>query len=208
MATASAVRPDAPGPSGGRPRLWVVRHGETEWSATGRHTGRTDIALTALGEEQAAALRGHLTRVAFGLVLTSPRRRAIETARLAGFGDRAVVDDDLAEWDYGLDEGRTSSEIQADHPGWSIWRDGPQGGETIDQVAARADRVIARARHASGDTLAFGHGHLLRILAARWVGLGPTSGRRLLLDPATISILGWERATPVIERWNQSLSPG
>lgn len=203
MATASAVRPDATGPGDERPRLWVVRHGETAWSASGRHTGRTDITLTPLGEDQATSLRTRLTGMVFALVLTSPRRRAIETARLAGFGDRAVVDDDLAEWDYGLDEGRTSSEIQADHPGWSIWRDGPQGGETIDQVAARADRVIARARHASGDTLAFGHGHLLRILAARWVGLAPEDGRRFALTPAALSILGWERESAVIERWNE-----
>lgn len=208
MATASVVRPDAIGPGGERPRLWVVRHGETAWSASGRHTGRTDIELTPLGEEQAAALRRRLTGAAFALVLTSPRRRAVETAGLAGFGDRAVVDDDLAEWDYGLDEGRTSAEIQRERPGWSIWRDGPEGGETIEQVAARADRVIARARHTPGDTLAFGHGHLLRILSARWVGLGPTSGRRLALDPATISILGWERHTPVLERWNQGAGPG
>lgn len=185
-----------------RPRLWVVRHGETAWSASGRHTSRTEEPLTADGEAQARALARPLRDHAFVAVLTSPRERARETCRLAGFGGRAVVDADLAEWDYGSDEGRTTAEIQQDHPGWSIWTDGPAGGETIDEVAARADRVIERVRSGSGDVLAFAHGHLLRILAARWVGLAPADGRRLLLEPATISILGWERETPVIERWN------
>ncbi|HYL41712.1 MAG TPA: histidine phosphatase family protein [Candidatus Binatus sp.] len=189
------------------PRLWVVRHGETAWSASGRHTGRTNVPLTPEGERAAVELGERLRPSAFAIVLTSPRRRAVETARLAGFADRAIVDDDLAEWDYGDDEGRTTAEIQADRPGWSIWREGPLGGETLEQVAARADRVIARARRASGDTLAFGHGHLLRVLAARWADLSPADGRALLLDPATLSILGWERQAPVIERWNEPASP-
>ena len=192
---------------GARPRLWIVRHGETEWSASGRHTSRTDVPLTRPGEEQAAGLRERLAGIAFALVLTSPRRRALETCRLAGFGGRAIVDDDLAEWDYGADEGRTTAEIRRDRPGWTIWRDGPSGGETIDQVAARAERVIARARAADGDVLAFAHGHLLRILGARWVGLAAVDGRALLLEPATLSILGWEHESPVIARWNEPAEP-
>jgi broad specificity phosphatase PhoE len=189
--------------AGPRPRLWLVRHGETEWSASGRHTGRTDVPLTRRGEQQAVELRERLRRHSFGLVLTSPRQRAQETCRLAGFGDRAIVDDDLAEWDYGADEGRTTAEIQADRPRWSIWRDGPLRGETIEQVATRARRVIDRARAETGDGLAFGHGHMLRVLAACWAGFAPVDGRGLLLEPATISILGWERESPVIERWNE-----
>jgi probable phosphoglycerate mutase len=192
---------DAPHPE--LPRLWLVRHGETAWSASGRHTSRTEVPLTAAGEDEARTLATRLSAHAFATVLTSPRVRARETCRLAGFGDRAVVDPDLAEWDYGADEGRTTAEIQVDRPGWSIWVGGPQGGETIDAVAARADRVIARVRSGSGDTLAFAHGHVLRILAARWVSLAPADGRHLLLEPATLSILGWERDTPVIERWNE-----
>ncbi len=195
------------GPASGReaprPRLWVVRHGETEWSASGRHTSRTDVPLTPGGEREAIELRERLRGVAFAVVLTSPRRRAMETCRLAGFDDRAVVDPDLAEWDYGTDEGRTSAEIEVDRPGWSIWRDGPAGGESIDQVAARVERVIDRVRQAPGDCLAFAHGHLLRILAARWADLPAVDGQALLLEPATISILGWERETPVIELWNE-----
>jgi len=190
-------------PTSTRTRLWVVRHGQTEWSAAGRHTSRTDVPLTPGGEREAAALGARLGSHAFSLVLTSPRRRATETARLAGFGGRAIVDPDLAEWDYGADEGRTSAEIEVDRPGWTIWRDGPRGGETIDEVAARAERVIGRVHHAEGDVLAFGHGHLLRVLAARWVGLAPRNGRRLLLEAASVSILGWERETPVIELWNE-----
>jgi broad specificity phosphatase PhoE len=186
-----------------RPRLWLVRHGETEWSAAGRHTGRTDVPLTSAGEAEAVTLGGRLRSNRFALVLTSPRQRARETCRLAGFGDSAIVDDDLAEWDYGAAEGRTTPEIQRDRPGWSIWTDGPKDGETIDQVAARAERVIARVRSERGDTLTFAHGHLLRILAARWVDLPAVDGRILLLEPATFSILGWERETAVVERWNE-----
>jgi broad specificity phosphatase PhoE len=187
-------------------RVWLVRHGETEWARTGRHTGLTDIPLTATGVRQAIALRGSLDDRAFGLVLSSPASRALETARLAGFADRVVVDDDLHEWDYGAYEGRTSAEIERERPGWSIWRDGVEGGELIDAVAARADRVIARVRAAeAGDTLCFAHGHLLRILGARWIGLDPAGGARLALGTATISILGWERETPVIDRWNEAI---
>jgi broad specificity phosphatase PhoE len=205
MASAPEAATRAAVPAADRPRLWLVRHGETEWAATGRHTGRTEVPLTARGEAQARELGTRLAGRSFVEVLTSPRARATGTCRLAGFADRAQVVDDLAEWDYGTDEGRTSAEIRADRPNWSIWSDGPRGGETIGEVAARAERVIEHVRDAHGDVLVFSHGHLLRILAARWVGLAPTAGAVLLLEPATISVLGWERDTAVIERWNQAL---
>jgi probable phosphoglycerate mutase len=185
-----------------RPQLWIVRHGETEWSRAGRHTGRTDLPLTADGERQAAALRPSLARVAFALVLTSPLRRARDTCRLAGFEGVARVEPDLAEWDYGEYEGRTSREIGEVRPGWTIWSGPVPGGETIEQVASRADRVIATATASGGDALLFAHGHLLRVLAARWLGLAPAEGRRFGLDPATIGILGYERAARVIRTWN------
>jgi probable phosphoglycerate mutase len=184
--------------------LWVVRHGETEWSVEGRHTGKTDIPLTARGREEARALAARLARHPFAEVWSSPRSRSLETARLAGFGDRVEIVDDLHEWDYGEDEGRTTPEIQAEREGWAIWDDGPRGGETIEQVGERADRVVARARAVEGDVLCFAHGHLLRIVAARWIGLPPTDGRRLSLSPARISVLGWERETAVIDRWNEA----
>jgi broad specificity phosphatase PhoE len=185
-----------------RPQLWVVRHGETEWSRAGRHTGRTDLPLTPEGERQAIALGPRLAGVRFALVLTSPRRRARDTCRLAGFGDVARAEPELAEWDYGEYEGMTSREIERSHPGWTIWTGPVPGGETAEQVAARADRVIARAVTAGGDALLFSHGHLLRVLAARWLGLDPTEGRRFGLDPATIGILGHERAARVVRMWN------
>lgn len=185
-----------------RPRLWVVRHGATEWSGEGRHTGSIDIPLTEEGRAQARTLAPALARHTFAEVLTSPRSRAEDTCRLAGFGDRARIEPDLAEWDYGEDEGRTTAEIKKDRPGWSIWRDGPKGGESIEHVAERTDRVIKLARAADGDVLAFSHGHLLRILAARWVGLPARDGRLFLLDPATLSVLGWDRDSPVLEHWN------
>jgi len=137
-------------------------------------------------------------------VLSSPRSRALDTARLAGFGDRLEVSDDLREWDYGADEGRTTPEIRLERPGWTIWHAGPEAGETIDQVAERVDRVIGRARRASGDVIVFAHGHVLRILAARWIGEPPSEGRLFALSTATLSILGWEREQPVIERWNDT----
>ncbi len=191
-----------------RPDLWLVRHGETEWARLGRHTGRTDAPLTDLGREQARSVAEKLAGVPFALVLSSTLSRALETARLAGFADRVEADPDLAEWDYGAFEGRTSSEIREEIPGWTIWTDGPVAGETILDVAARADRVVARARSADGDVLAFGHGHLLRILAARWLGLPPDDGRLLALSTATISVLGWEHDAPVIVRWNERCGRG
>jgi broad specificity phosphatase PhoE len=187
-----------------RPRLWLVRHGETEWSRSGQHTGRTDIPLTELGRAQAAGVARKLADHEFALVLSSTKVRALETARLAGFGDRVETTDDLLEWDYGEDEGRTTPEIRTDRPGWTIWADGPRGGETADEVGARVDRVIARVREADGDVLVFAHGHVLRVLAARWLGESPSEGRFFELGTATVSVLGWERETPTIERWNEA----
>ena len=195
---------DGPGTSP-PPRLWLVRHGETEWARLGRHTGHTDIPLTDTGRAQAAALAPRLAGHAFETVLSSPLIRALDTARTAGFGDRVTLEPDLREWDYGADEGRTTIEIREERPSWSIWRHGVRDGESIESVAARVDRVIARARTGSGDTLAFAHGHVLRVLAARWIGLPPTSGARLALGTGTISILGWERETPVVSRWNDGI---
>ena len=186
--------------------VWLVRHGETEWARLGRHTGRTDVPLTETGRAQAIALGVRLAGHPFDLVLTSPLSRAADTAALAGFGDRAIVDPDLREWDYGAFEGRLTTEIRAEYPGWTIWRGPWPDGETIDQVAARADRVVARVRAAEGDALVVAHGHLLRVLAARWLGLRPASGSLFALGTATVSILGWEREYPVIETWNEGSS--
>ena len=187
-------------------QVWLVRHGETEWTRSGRHTGRSDIPLTDLGRQQAEALAVRLAGHHFALVLTSPRSRAAETARLAGFGDTVVVDPDLREWDYGEFEGRTTPEIRAEMPDWSIWTGPWRGGETLDEVAARADRVIDRCLDASleGNGLLFAHGHFLRILAARWIGLPAYAGRSFALGTATIGILGWEREARAIETWNEA----
>lgn len=191
-------------PRVGSPHLWLVRHGETEWARLGRHTGRTDIPLTELGRRQAIAVAAKLVGHRFALVLSSPSSRALDTARLAGYGDRVETTDDLYEWDYGADEGRTTAEIQVDRPGWSIWDQGPDGGETIDQVAARVDRVIARVRSQPGDVLAFAHAHVLRILTARWIDEPPRLGHAFALSTATVSVLGWEHEYPVVERWNEA----
>ncbi len=186
--------------------VWLVRHGETEWAKLGRHTGRTDIALTTTGREQAAALGRRVVGHAFGLVMTSPLSRAAETARIAGYGDVAVADDDLMEWDYGALEGRTTADIRAEMPDWAIWRGPVPGGETVDEVGRRADRIITRihAGAASGDVLVFAHGHLLRVLAARWIGLPAAGGGRFELATATLSIVGWERESRSIELWNEA----
>ena len=202
--SARAASPSAPPGH----ELWLVRHGETEWARLGRHTGRTDVPLTATGRDQALALGRRLAGRAFGLVMTSPLSRASETAALAGFGTTAMVDPDLREWDYGALEGRLTAEIRADYPGWSIWTGPWPNGETVVEVGARADRVIARARAVDGDVLAFAHGHLLRVLAARWLELPPTAGRLFVLSTATLSILGWERENPAIERWNEACHLG
>lgn len=195
--------PHAPGDAAGHD-VWLVRHGETEWARLGRHTGRTDIALTERGREQARALGRRLIGHHFDLVLTSPLSRAAETAAIAGFAAVARPDPDLLEWDYGALEGRTTAEIRVDHPGWTIWRGPWPDGETIDDVAARADRAVSRVRAADGDVLVFAHGHLLRVLAARWLGLRPSAGGIFALGTATISVLGWERETAVIESWNEN----
>jgi broad specificity phosphatase PhoE len=191
--------------------LWLVRHGETEWSADGRHTSRTDVPLTEHGREMAAAVGRYMAGTKFAAVLRSPMARARETCEIAGFGDVAVVDEGLREWDYGVYEGRTSKDIQAEIPGWSVWKDPIVGGETAEQVGARADGVIARAVALGGsreDDVArvalFAHAHILRILAARWVGLGPRDGSLFALGTGSVSVLGWERETRVIQRWNRT----
>jgi probable phosphoglycerate mutase len=182
--------------------IWLVRHGETEWSAAGRHTGRTDIPLTEAGREQARALRTRLSGHRFALVLTSPLSRARETCELAGYGSVCQPDDALCEWDYGAYEGRTTESIQEERPGWTVWTGGVPGGETIEQVAARAASVLQRVAGASGDVALFSHAHFLRILAAVWLQLPPTDGRLLRLDTASVSRLGWEHGTRVIHTWN------
>src|SRR5689334_8110943 len=186
-----------------RHALWLIRHGETEWSVTKRHTGRTDIALTATGERQAAALGRHLARRAFALVLCSPLKRARETCRLAGYSDVATCTDALLEWDYGAYEGLTTSEIRAEVPGWSIWTGSVPGGETIEQVRNRAEQVIKQALAVEGDIALFAHAHILRILTACWLGLPPDAGRLFALSTASVSVLGYERETRVISAWNQ-----
>ena len=198
---------DPDGTRGARPKAWLIRHGETEWARDGRHTGRTDVPLTELGRSQAVAAGRKVGGQAFAEVFSSPLSRALETARIAGFGDRVEVLDDLREWDYGDDEGRTTLEIREDRPDWSIWGEGPRNGETVDAVGVRADRVIARVRGAQGDVLCFAHGHLLRILAARWLELAADDGRLFALSTATVSVLGWEREAPVIQRWNEACGP-
>lgn len=183
----------------------LVRHGETEWTVTRQHTGRTDIPLNEEGERQARLVGEALRDRRFGLVLTSPLRRARETCELAGFGDAAGLRDDLMEWDYGEYDGRTTADIRAERPGWTLWTDGAPGGETAADVGGRADRVIKELRAAEADALVFGHGHQLRVLAARWLGLDPQQGRLFYLSTGTVSILGYERETAVIKRWNEPL---
>jgi broad specificity phosphatase PhoE len=184
------------------PELWLIRHGETAWSLSGAHTGRTDVPLTPAGRAGAAALGGLLRKQTFALVLTSPLDRARETCELAGFGRQAGLEPNLQEWDYGEYEGRTTPEIHDQAPAWSLWTDGAPGGETPRQVAARADAVIARALTAPGDVALFGHGHMFRVLAARWLGLEPAAGRLFALSTASVSTLGYERETRVITSWN------
>jgi probable phosphoglycerate mutase len=183
----------------------LLRHGETAWSAAGRHTGRTDVPLTARGERQAKALSPLLEDRRFGLVLASPLQRAARTAEIAGLRD-VQLDADLQEWDYGAYEGLTTAQIRGARPGWFLWRDGVVDGEALADVAARADRVIERVRAAldRGDVAVVAHGHFLRVLAARWVGLDPGCGAHLALDTATVSVLGFEHAEPVIRHWNQA----
>lgn len=182
-------------------RVWLVRHGATEWSRSGQHTSTTELPLLPEGEEAARTLRDRLAGVPFDLVLTSPRQRARRTAELAGFPD-AEVDEDLAEWAYGDYEGLTTPEIREQVPGWTVWTHPTPGGESREQVRARLDRVISRLERRAGDALLVGHGHSLRALAARWLGLAVSEGRLLRLDTGTVSVLGHERETRVVIRWN------
>jgi broad specificity phosphatase PhoE len=190
-----------PGVTDTSTRLLLVRHGETDWARVRRHTGRTDVPLNERGEGQARALAGRLPLEGVVRTWASPLVRAARTAELAGLAvDR--VEPDLMEWDYGDAEGRTTAQMREQRPGWNVWDDGPVGGETLDQVAERADRVIERARECEGLVCLVAHAHLLRILAVRWLGLPAATGRHLTLDPAGWALTGWERETPVIERWN------
>lgn len=182
--------------------IWLVRHGETKWSEEWRHTGRTDIPLTEAGRLQAKALKQWLAGRTFPLVLTSPLARANETCGITGYGSMAHIKDDLMEWDYGEYEGRTTADIRKDLPGWTIWNGNPPGGETLAQVAGRADNIIKIVKAANTDSVIFSHGHMLRVLAACWLGLPPESARLLSLSTASVSILGYERETEVIVLWN------
>lgn len=187
----------------GRPVVWLARHGETEWSRDFRHTGRTDLPLTAKGEEEARKLREPLAAIEFDQVLCSPLARARETCGLAGLGERAQLRDDLLEWDYGDYEGLTSAQIHRDRPGWLLWRDGCPDGEAPAEIGSRADAVVRELLDSGDATIAvFAHGHVLRVLAARWLGLEPASGRLFGLGTGTLSRLGWEHEYRVIQRWN------
>lgn len=187
------------------PEVYLVRHGETEWSASGRHTGRTDIPLTAAGEEAARKLAGRLDGVACSAVWTSPSQRAANTAVLAGFGPVSVKMAELAEWDYGAYEGITTKQILAERPGWQLFRDGCPNGEAASDVGLRADEIISQLRAVNDTVLIFSSSHFLRVLAARWLGLAAKHGEHFVLDTASISVLGYEHdlTEPVIRRWNQ-----
>jgi probable phosphoglycerate mutase len=199
------VSPHHPYPALKPPQLVLVRHGETAWSKSGQHTGSTDIPLTDEGERRARALRPVLAERDFGLVLSSPRRRAVTTAELAGFAGRLELTEDLAEFDYGSYEGLTSAQIAETRPGWDLWRDGAPDGETAAEVRVRVERVIARAQvvlDGGRDVLAFAHGHVLRALAAAWIDLPPEGGGRLVLSTAGLAELGHEHGNRVIDLWN------
>jgi broad specificity phosphatase PhoE len=185
--------------------VYLIRHGETEWARNGRHTGRTDIPLTETGRTQAGFLLPIFDEVSFSLILSSPLQRALETARLAGLGNRVELVPDLMEWDYGDYEGITTGQIREKIPDWSIWTHPCPHGETINEVAARADRVISRVRDDEGNVALFSHGHLLRILAVRWLGFEPAYARHFQLGTSTLSILAFEGTTPVIKTWNGPL---
>jgi len=186
------------------PNIWIVRHGQTEWSVAGKHTGRQNVPLTPNGEEEARKVGPRLQAIPFAAVLTSPLERARKTCELAGFGARAEPVDDLMEWNYGDYEGLTSAEIRAKRPDWHLFRDGCPGGEALQNVVARADRVVRRLKAETGNVLVFSHGHLLRVLATVWAGISPESGSRFGLAPASISILGRDGASgdPIIDHWN------
>jgi broad specificity phosphatase PhoE len=184
------------------PELVLIRHGETEWSRDGRHTGRTDVALTHEGRRQAKLVGEWLAGRAFARVLTSPLSRALDTCRLAGLGDRAEPREDLLEWDYGDYEGLTTPEIRGRRPGWDLWRDGCPGGESPADVGRRVDGLLAELDEPDGDVAVFAHGHVLRVLTARWLGLGPEGGALFVLVTGTLSVLGWERETAALRVWN------
>jgi broad specificity phosphatase PhoE len=186
--------------------VFAIRHGETEWSLNGRHTGTTDIPLTDNGRRLAELLRPALSGRTFALVLVSPLQRARETCELAGMAAHAIIDPDLVEWNYGKYEGLTPKEIARQAPSWLIFRDGCLGGETPEQVGARADRVVARARAVEGDIALFAHGHVLRVLVARWLGLPPGAGQQFLLDTGTLSVLGDYHGIPALKTWNAPLT--
>jgi probable phosphoglycerate mutase len=186
--------------------VFAIRHGETKWSLSGQHTGTTDIALTDNGRRIAERMRPLLAANLFRLVFCSPMRRARETCELAGLGENAVIDSDLIEWNYGEYEGLTPKQIHEVAPGWLLFQDGCPGGEAPEQVGARVDRVIARVRGAEGDIALFAHGHVLRVLAARWIGLPPSGGQHFLLNTGTLSVLGYYREIPAVRIWNGPLS--
>lgn len=185
-----------------RHKVVIARHGETEWSRDWKHTSYTDIPLTENGRERARSLVDEMAEYDFALVLSSPLIRALETCRIAGLGDRAELEPDLVEWNYGEYEGITTAEIRKTVPGWTVFSHPSPGGETAEQVAERVDRVIARARGAGGDVALFAHGHVLRVLTARWLELDPRMAKHFVLSTGTISVLGWERDTPALELWN------
>jgi len=183
-------------------KLWLVRHAETEWSMALRHTGLTDIPLTEAGREHARRLGPVLAEQDFALVLSSPLSRARDTAELAGFGERRALRDELVEWRYGAYEGLTTAEIRETRPGWTVWQEGALDGESPEEIGARVDRVIAEARAVDGDVVCFAHGHVLRVLGARWVDQPASFGARLALSTGAVCVLGFERDTPVVWRWN------
>jgi broad specificity phosphatase PhoE len=188
------------------PEVYLARHGETAWSISGQHTGRTDIPLTERGKRHARALGERLSRYEIAAVFTSPSQRAVRTGDLAGFGGRAQIDPDLAEWDYGRYEGRRTADILQERPGWQLFRDGCPEGEVAEEVGARADRVIGRIRAINGNVLIFSSAHILRVFSARWLGLEPAGGRFFRLGTASLSVLGYEHnlAEPVIRLWNET----
>jgi probable phosphoglycerate mutase len=192
------------------PKLYLARHGDTAWTDSGRHTGRTDVPLNERGEEHARQLGGRLRGFAFVGVFTSPLARASETCALAGFGAGAAVDPDLVEWDYGRYEGRTTGDVLKERPGWELFRNGCPGGESPGDVAARADRFLARVHDLDGDVLAFSSGHVIRMIAARWLGLPPAAGRVFFCRPASVGVLGFEhdrRDQPILNLWNYVSEP-
>ncbi len=191
-------------PSAGGAEIVLVRHAETEWSLAGRHTGRTDVPLTEQGRAAARGLAARLAQHRFAAALVSPLRRARETCELCGLGEIAQVRDALLEWDYGEFEGLTTAQIRAVQPQWSLWRDGCPGGENAAQVGERVDPIVAELRGAGGEVAVFAHGHVLRVLGARWVELGPEQGGRLGLSTAAISVLGYEHGGTILARWNDT----